>query len=109
MSSYDDATVMRARAQSAQDAYGRFLAQQDAGSPVVLVKTVTITTYPTTAGSFYGVQLVIADGTEAEGSAVSFTAITNTFMAYNLGGAIPPAGTYLLVTQVGHNWVFRYD
>ncbi len=108
MSSQDEATRLRRR----HDDLIR-LAEPDVspseGSPALLLKTLTVGTYPTAAQSYYAVQAIRPGGTESEGSAVTFTAITGTFYAMNVGSAIPPSGTYVIGSLVRGRWVFRYD
>jgi hypothetical protein len=51
------------------------------------------------------------DGEEVEGGAASFLTETvkgNRF-AFNVGTAIPPVGTQVVVHGVGGRYVFRYD
>jgi hypothetical protein len=77
-------------------------------SAALVVKTVTKATYPTAAVAAYAVQLAIPVVVEVEGAVPTFTDITGTFYAINLGTAIPPAGTHLLVELVRGRWVFTY-
>ncbi len=74
-----------------------------------LVKTVTVTSYPTSANRFYGVQRLMVSGTEVEGGAPTLTAIGGVFYAYNRGSAIPPVNTVLLADEVGGRWTIEYD
>ena len=79
------------------------------GSAALVAVTTRITTYPTTAASFYCISQQIT-GTENEGNAPTYTADDGgTLTALNVGSAIPPNGTTLVVASVGGRWVFRYD
>lgn len=79
------------------------------GSPALLATTTTIQTYPTAVQSFFACQPVTVLGTEAEGSPGVVSPGTSTFFALNIGSAIPPSGTQVVVCFVGSRWVFRYD
>lgn len=79
------------------------------GGPVVAAKTKTVTTYPAAAGAFYACETLQVYGVESEGSPATRTGQGNTFYAYNLGGAVPPTGTEVLVSFVEFRWVFRFD
>jgi hypothetical protein len=100
---------LRTSDQAAADARTRPPAAPTGGAPARLVQTTTVTTYPTAAARFYAVTPLDAAGDQTEGSTGSFAAGPGTFYALNLGTAIPPSGTQLLVTWVAHRWVFRYD
>lgn len=79
-------------------------------SPTLLVRTKTVTTYPTTAGSFYACSAVLLTGAETEGGAGTLTLDSSpTIYAYNIGSSIPASGTNLVITYVRDRWVFRYD
>jgi hypothetical protein len=79
------------------------------GMPCLLARTTTIKSYPSLAQSFYACSPVTILGAEVEGGAGSLTAGTSTFLALNVGSAIPPSGANILVTFVDNRWVFRYD
>jgi hypothetical protein len=79
------------------------------GSAVVVCKTTTVSVYPTTAAAFYAVTPQTVIGTETEGGGGTIAADAGTFYALNLGSTVPPPGTNVIVTHVGHRWVFRYD
>lgn len=71
--------------------------------------TVAVTTYPTSASRFYGVQRVILMGDETEGAAASVVPIDGVFFAANLGAAVPPVGTWVVCHGGSGRWAFRYD
>jgi hypothetical protein len=87
--------------QAAQDANG--------GNVSCVVKTKTGAGYPTAASAFYPVETQDVTGTETAGSAGVYGGRGDTFHAYNLGTAIPPNGSPLIVTYVSNRWVFRFD
>jgi hypothetical protein len=72
-------------------------------------KTTTVTTYPTTALAYYAVVPCYLGGSETEGTAVAVNAGTAAVMVANLGSAIPPVGTAVIVTRTGNRAVFRWD
>ena len=62
------------------------------------VITTTVTTYPTSAAEFYACNPELLTGSETEGATPTFTADTATVVyALNLGTAIPPNGTKLVI------------
>lgn len=77
--------------------------------PTLVVRTVIVATYPTTASVYYGVQTLQVQGIEAEGGASSNTVFGGTFFALNLGTAIPPVGFQVIATWTPSRWAFRYD
>ena len=80
-----------------------------AGAATLVAQTKTVTTYPSTAMSFYACETAQVFGTEVEGGAGTVTAGSSTFYALNLGSRVPPSGTKILTTYVSNRWVFRYD
>lgn len=74
----------------------------------ILVQTVTKTSYPTAAASYFAVQQVEPGGTEGEGNTATLTAISGVFYCLNVGSAIPPVGTYLIAIPSGGRWVINY-
>ncbi len=80
------------------------------GSTALLVTTTTVTTYPSTASSFYASNPTEIDGSEVEGGAAFYTAdTTQVVYALNVGTQVPPVGTRVVAHAVGGRWVFRYD
>jgi hypothetical protein len=80
------------------------------GAAALIAQTTTVATYPTTAGLMYGLIAQDIDGDEVEGAACTYTATSaNVLYAVNLGTAIPPNGTNVIVSAVGGRWAFRYD
>lgn len=110
---YDDARILRDRMSAAYDAWNAAQAGgPEAGSDAQAVVTTTVTSYPTTAGAMFAVLPCDIDGNESEGATATFVprAGADPFFAFNLGTAIPPSGTELLVHEVGTGrWAFRYD
>ena len=89
------------------DRVARFAAD---GSTALLVTTTMVTTYPSTAASFYASNPTEIDGSEVEGGAASYTADTTQIVfALNVGTQVPPVGTRVVAHAVGGRWVFRYD
>jgi hypothetical protein len=106
---YDDASRLRNRRKASDDAATRDDGRTTRGAPSLAVQTTTVASYPTAASAFYAVAALTVLGTEVEGGAATITAGTTPFYALNLGTAIPPSGTQVIVTFVDHRWVFRYD
>ena len=63
--------------------------------------TTTVTTYPTSAGRFYACNPEVITGPRIGSATPTFTADTATIVYWvNLGTAIPPIGTIMVV----HRW-----
>jgi hypothetical protein len=106
----NDLRVMRERQAAASSALDRSVGQDPYGSAAMCVITTTKTTYPTSAAEFYACNPELLTGPETEGAAATFTADTATVVfAVNVGTAIPPNGTKLVIHGAGGRWVFRYD
>lgn len=102
--------IDRERLDDANGALARLDDRSPDGAASFLGQTATIAAYPTVPGAFYGVFPLGIDGDESEGSPASYTSDPTAWvMAYNVGSAIPAAGTTVLVHGVGGRWVFRYD
>ena len=75
-----------------------------------LAVTITLTTYPTTASTFYAMNPQALNGSEVEGgTATPVTDTATVLYAFNLGAQIPPNGTTIVIHAVGGRWTFRYD
>jgi len=79
------------------------------GAPTLLACTKVLSSYPTVAQCFFACQPLTLLGAEVEGGSGVVTGVDATFFALNLGSAVPPIGTEVLVTFAGNRWVFRYD
>ena len=76
----------------------------------MVVITTTITTYPTSASEFYACNPELLTGSEAERRDTDVHGRHgDDCLRLNLGTAIPPNGTYLVIHSVGGRWCFRYD
>jgi hypothetical protein len=105
-----DLRVMRERQAAAADALDRASGAESTGSAALCVITTTVTSYPTSAGVFYACNPELIYGNETEGATPAFSADGSTVVyALNLGTAIPPNGTILVIHSVGGRWVFRFD
>jgi hypothetical protein len=107
----NDLRILRDRQAAASGALDRQAAAAEPyGSAAMCVITTTVTTYPTSAAEFYACNPELLTGSEDEGATPTFTADTATIVyALNLGTAIPPNGTKLVIHSAGGRWVFRYD
>lgn len=105
----DEAAILRRRMADQIDDADRDSVSASREGPLV-VTTVTMTTYPTAARRMYAVQITKPGGIEIEGQTVTIAAaVGGTFAAANLGSAIPPVGTVLIIDQVDGYWTFVYD
>lgn len=104
-----DETQIRRRIEDLERALERAQPSSvDNGSPALLVKTATKTTYPTVAGSVFYCQILTPGGNPIEGAAGTFAAKSTHVYAVNVGGLVPPVGTKLIAVATGGQWVIRY-
>lgn len=78
------------------------------GALAMLCRTVAIDSYPTAAASYFGVVRVAVDAEPAEGSIPVFDDEADAFLAANIGAAVPPVGTLVLVFQSARGLMFKY-
>jgi hypothetical protein len=107
----NDLRILRDRQTAAATAIDRSATAGDAhGSAAMCVITTTISSYPTSTGVFYACNPELLTGSEFEGAAPSFSADTASVVyALNLGTAVPPNGTIVVIHAVGGRWAFRFD
>jgi hypothetical protein len=106
----NDLRILRDRQLAAENALDRSSGDDSYGSAAMCAITTTVTRYPTTAGVFYACNPELLTGAETEGATPGFSADTSTIVyALNLGTAIPPNGTKIVIHSVGGRWGFRYD
>jgi hypothetical protein len=106
----NDLRVIRERQLVAAASADRSARTDPYGSAALCVITTTVTSYPVAASAFYACNPELLTGPETEGAAATFTADTATVVfAVNVGTAIPPNGTKLVIHGAGGRWVFRYD
>lgn len=105
----DEAKRLRARDEALADSLSRRDPAPTFGTPSLVAQTRAIGAYPTSAQRFFACTPRTVLGREVEGGAGTLTSSTSTFLALNLGTAIPPAGTDVLITFVDSRWVFRFD
>ena len=105
----DESRRLRARDEALADGLTRLDPAPTFGTPSLVAQTKAITTYPTSAQRFFACTPRTVLGREVEGGAGALTSTGATLLALNLGTAIPPAGTDVLVTFVDSRWVFRFD
>lgn len=104
-----EAELLRRRLAALEAALDRLEDAELAAPRSQLCLTTTIASYPTTAGAYYAVQAQRVSGSEAEGGTPTLAAVGPKFFAYNLGSAVPPSGTKVIVDPVPDGFVFRYD
>lgn len=105
----DEARQVRRRHEDLTGDLDRIGDDAGPGTAALVVRTVTLSSYPAVAGSTFAVQAVEVTGTESEGTTPTLTLRSGVFYCVILGTAVPPAGTNLLATQAGGRWVARWD
>lgn len=102
--------IERERQSALADAIDRAARRPADGSLSALVRTASDGSYPTTANVFYAVNPVEVDGSQQEGASPTFTAdVSRVFHAYNLGSAVPPLGTEVIVHLNSGRWTFTFN
>jgi hypothetical protein len=109
VNNHDEARRLRVRDEDISNALTSSPYLADPGSPCLVLQTTTLTTYPSTAQSFFACVPVAVLGAETEGGQAALTPLAPTLFAFNLGAALPPKGTNVVSSYVGNRWVFRYD
>lgn len=104
-----EARTLRRRQTEIQAILDQRRSEGTTGNPSLLVQTVTISSYPATAGAYYGVQSLRPGGNQNEGAAVTTTARAGFFTALNLGSTVPPVSTIIIITYIDGRWCFKYD
>ncbi len=79
------------------------------GAPSLVARTKLLLSYPNVASAYFACESQTITGMEVEGGSATIVTDGNTFFSLNIGTAIPPQGTPIVVTFVGNRWVFRYD
>jgi hypothetical protein len=106
----NDLRILRDRLATSTSALDRVAVDGPYGSAAMCVITTTVTTYPTVAAAFYACNPTLLTGAETEGAVPTFTDDANTVVyALNVGTAIPPNGTRVVIHAAGGRWEFRYD
>jgi len=104
----DDETTLLRRTEALAARLDSLNVNQTVPAESMVVKTVTVTTYPTSAQRVYGVQAYDVTATEAENQSPTYANATATFYAVNVGAAVPASGTYVVAHKVDGLWIFRY-
>lgn len=105
-----DSRTLRTRQSAASARLDHVGGEAPAGAASILGQTTVVSSYPTTASSFYALVACDLNGAETEGAiATVVTDNAPTFYAWNAGTQIPPQGTAVVCHAVGGRWVFRYD
>ena len=105
----DEAKRLRIQDATLVDGFSQAGRDPSLGMPCLAAQTKALATYPTGAQTFFACSPLTILGTEVEGGAGTISSGSSTFFALNLGSAVPPVGSNLLVTFVDNRWVFRYD
>jgi hypothetical protein len=105
-----DNRVERERQKALSGVIDRIAPSAADGSTALLVTTTMVTTYPSTAASFYASNPTEIDGSEVEGGAAAYTPdASQVVYVLNVGSQVPPVGTRVVAHAVGGRWVCRYD
>jgi hypothetical protein len=80
----------------------------EAGSPTMVLKTISEGSYPTDAQKVYACEAVAASADPEEGAAPALPSGGGTIYAANIGANVPAVGTYVLAVRDGGVWVFVY-
>lgn len=105
-----EARTLRSRFEEMQRALDRLDSRDTpAGGQAIVLRTKSAGSYPATARSYFACALVELGGVEAEGSAASLGAVAATVYALNVGGKIPPVGTYVVAIVQDGRFGFQYD
>jgi hypothetical protein len=75
----------------------------------LVVITTTVTAYPTVAQSVYACLQSDPTVAESEGATATYANGTGILYALNVGTAVPPPGTRLILEAVKGKWLFRFD
>ena len=106
----NDSRIIRDRQRIAQKSLDQQRGMPPEASAALLAQTSTVSSYPTTASAFFACIPIDIDGSETEGSSVTYVPQDSTvFFAWNAGSQVPPLGTIIVCHAVGGRWVFRYD
>jgi hypothetical protein len=105
----DDAVRLRMEDASLTDSLSQVERDPSLGMPCLVAQTRTLSRYPTSAQQFFACSPLSVLGPEVEGGTGTLSVGNSTFFALNLGSAIPPSGTSVIVTYVDNRWVFRFD
>ena len=106
---WDDARRLRIDGADLLDNLTRHDRDPSFAMPCLVAQTKTLSSYPSAAQKFFACAPLTVLGPEVEGSAGTITPGSATFLALNLGSAVPPAGTNIVATFVDSRWVFRFD
>jgi hypothetical protein len=106
---FDD-RVQRERQGATWDIIDRIPAVGTDCAPADLLTTTTVLVYPSDANAFYAGHPTYVNGGEVEGDMPSFWIDTaQLWYALNVGNAIPPVGTQIVVHATAGRWIFQYD
>lgn len=106
-----DARILRDRQGAHSDAIDNAKASHpNACKDCFVGQTTYVSSYPTSAQSFFAVIPCDVNGDETEGGTATLVPRANTILfALNVGTSTPPVGTTITVFSVGGRNVFRYD
>jgi hypothetical protein len=105
---HDESERLRGRQDDSDRAATRRDRSTSSGASCFVGKVVSASG-PVTLG-YFKVRRQILTGTEVEGGTGTLAdAPGSNSIALNLGIAVPPSGTYVLITSTDYRWAFRYD
>jgi hypothetical protein len=108
--SSDEARTLRGRHAALAAALGVLDARPVAEARPALVAQTThvAVAYPATPGVYYACVISTPGGVEAEGVTGTVSADGGTVYALNIGTAVPPEGTAVVLEFVGGRWAFCF-
>ncbi len=107
MNSRDETRTLRGRDTDRLADLDRTANEEPAPAAAILARTVTVTTYPTTAGKVIACQALTISVTEVEGAAPTLTLVPGVFYSVHIGTNLPPVGSDVLLEMVDGLWVLR--
>lgn len=106
---WDDARRLRIGGADLLDNLTRHDRDPSFATPCLVAQTKVQSSYPSVAQNFFACAPLTILGLEVEGGTGVIMPGSATFLALNLGSAVPPAGTNIVATFVDSRWVFRFD
>lgn len=106
---YDDPARLRADDDEFDGELSRLADGGSSGALAVAARTVSGGSYPASAQRYYKLEVYTVTGTETEGGTATETATGSYVYAFNIGNAVPTAGTRVLAVFAGYRWEFSYS
>lgn len=108
MNCEDESRTLRRRVQELEDALASGLEDIKVGSASLVGHTTELHDYPSVAQAYYACFPVRISGEIGEGIAPELTDGETAFYALNVGNAVPPEGSYFVITETGGRYTFDF-